>query len=824
MSLLKVCIFAALIGLAGSPVWGQTFQPVYSFPADSSTGRSPYATLTVGPDGDLYGTAIAGGAFDAGTAFKLSPTSEAFTVLGDFDGETTGLFPYSRLLNIGDGYLYGVTEKSSFTSIDWRGTVYRLDPDGGLSQVFQIPGEDPDQLNPIPTYPRALTSGEANTLHVLGADYPGLWRVPLDGSDAEVVYSFADDSIDGGHARTIIRGTDGHLYGTTIGSADAGDYPNGRGTIFRIGPDGMGMTTLHECQYETGTRPNGALVEAPDGNFYGVMWAGGKGGSGCVFRITPGADYKVLYYFGTRTNDLRAPYGDLLLASDGQLYGTTREGGDGYGGVFRIKTDGTGYKILHTFNNSDGAYPEAGLVQAGDGNLYGTTTEGGSGRSGTIFRIKLNLPAPPVNRPPVAVNDVGVSTGNSVVIQVTANDYDPDGDALLVAIQNAPSFGSAVVQMGGSILYTPNAAYAGSDSFTYTISDGRGGTASGTVRIRGTEPGPLVQAGIYNGLLMLDPDLNGEGDLPRAQFLLSVSANRSFTGILLTQRKRVPFRGTFTTGGIAVANLKLPNKRAAALFLSFQAGESSTLVGALFGPELWSGVAGRLQSSGSAVKESYTILAEGSSSVTAGYGFGVMKVLPNGLVSVAGKLGDGSKLSWGTSLVSMPNSSTAIPVYSEPLKGGVCGGFLVHSVNSTQDFAGTVRWMRPSASKPTKPYALGFNDSAAVTVARFTPSPTTAGVLELADGSVRLGNGPMAGVVAGDFTLNGNKVATASPLRALSINRKTGLFAGKMQVGKKTVSFQGVVSQALNVGAGQFSIGGVTGAVELQSADIVAFE
>ena len=108
------------------------------------------------------------------------------------------------------------------------------------------------------------------------------------------------------------------------------------------------------------------------------MSATGAKGRGTIFRITPDGDYKVLHHF----NDLGSPQGDLLLASDGYLYGTASEGGakgSGYGGIFRIKPDGKNYKVLHTFNNTNGAEPWGGLVQAADGDLYGTTKIGGTG-------------------------------------------------------------------------------------------------------------------------------------------------------------------------------------------------------------------------------------------------------------------------------------------------------------------------------------------------------------------------------------------------------------------------------------------------------------
>ncbi|RYD74414.1 MAG: hypothetical protein EOP84_19955, partial [Verrucomicrobiaceae bacterium] len=199
MSLLKVCIITVLIGLAGSPVRGQTFQSLHSFAADGSDGTEPYATLTLGPDGALYGTTTEGGVHDGGAAFKVTVDGDV-TILGDFEPSTTGRRAFARMVNIGDGFLYGVTERNRNIAGDPSGTVYKLAPNGGISVVFQLPSGGSIK----PENPRALTSGEANTLHVLGTDYPGLWRVPLDETPATVAYLFDDGEIDGYSAWSLI--------------------------------------------------------------------------------------------------------------------------------------------------------------------------------------------------------------------------------------------------------------------------------------------------------------------------------------------------------------------------------------------------------------------------------------------------------------------------------------------------------------------------------------------------------------------------------------------------------------------------------------------
>ena len=88
------------------------------------------------------------------------------------------------------------------------------------------------------------------------------------------------------------------------------------------------------------------------------------------------------------------------------------------------------------------------------------------------------------NSQPVAVGNSATTASNTpVTINVVANDSDPDGDPLTVTGTTAPAHGTAVVNANNTVTYTPATGYTGPDSFTYAISDGRGGTASATVSI-----------------------------------------------------------------------------------------------------------------------------------------------------------------------------------------------------------------------------------------------------------------------------------------------------------------------------------------------------
>ena len=139
------------------------------------------------------------------------------------------------------------------------------------------------------------------------------------------------------------------------------------------------FTTLHSFNDTDGANPYAGLVQANDGNLYGTTKNGGANNGGTVFKITPGGALTRLYSFCSLSNCLDGyiTYAGLVQATDGNLYGTMVLGGaHDDGTVFKITPSGTRttlYSFCSQSGCTDGRYPEAGLVQATDGNLYGTT-------------------------------------------------------------------------------------------------------------------------------------------------------------------------------------------------------------------------------------------------------------------------------------------------------------------------------------------------------------------------------------------------------------------------------------------------------------------
>lgn len=142
-----------------------------------------------------------------------------------------------------------------------------------------------------------------------------------------------------------------------------------------------------------GAGPYSKLCKGLDGNLYGTTYQGGQSalppGFGTIFRILPSGEVDTLKSFGPSPG-LNRPYSGLVQGADGNLYGAARGGGDfDAGGLFRISTNGL-YTPIVTFNITNGSNPSGDLIIGSDGYLYGTTQAGGAHDAGTVFRANTN--------------------------------------------------------------------------------------------------------------------------------------------------------------------------------------------------------------------------------------------------------------------------------------------------------------------------------------------------------------------------------------------------------------------------------------------------
>ncbi|MGB8889517.1 MAG: choice-of-anchor tandem repeat GloVer-containing protein [Candidatus Korobacteraceae bacterium] len=327
------------------------FSSLYSF-SGVADGANPNATVTIGPDGDLYGTTVGGGDSNGdGTVFKLTPPATACktalcpwteTVLHRFSGNPDGRWPYAAVAFDNAGNLYSTTfSGGSGGSGNNNGIVFKLTPSGG-------------------------------------------------GWTESILYSFQAAGDGANPAAEVIFDNAGNLYST----AELWG-PGSNGTVFRLTPSGGGWTedTLYPFQGgNDGGYPYAGLISDQSGNLYGATTCDGSGAGGTAFQLTPSGGswtFSLLHSFtwnGTCTYG-PGPWYSLTMDQAGNLYGTTYEGGaNGVGTVFKLAPSGGGwtYTDLYDFTPvSGGNSPYSNVVIDSQGNLYGTAAVGGTGSCGS---------------------------------------------------------------------------------------------------------------------------------------------------------------------------------------------------------------------------------------------------------------------------------------------------------------------------------------------------------------------------------------------------------------------------------------------------------
>ncbi len=185
----------------------------------------------------------------------------------------------------------------------------------------------------------------------------------------------------------LIWGTNGSLYGAT----GLGGTSN-LGVVFKVNPDGTGLTVIKNFQGSDGATPQAGPVLGTNGMLYGTTYAGGVSNCGTVYRISQnGSNFSVLHSFLSGA-DGKNPHAAVLCASDGFLYGTTYfSTSTTRGTVFKMDTNGNNYSIIHTFTGApDGQDPAGRLIQSTNGLLYGTCVFGGVNGRGCVFYINTS--------------------------------------------------------------------------------------------------------------------------------------------------------------------------------------------------------------------------------------------------------------------------------------------------------------------------------------------------------------------------------------------------------------------------------------------------
>jgi uncharacterized repeat protein (TIGR03803 family) len=356
---------------------GLEMSPLVSF-AGAAAGAFPYAPVMQGPDGNLYGTTSEEGANSDGTIYKVTTNGALTTVIAFKD--SNGSVPYAGLC-LGPGNVFYGSSALGGTYED--GVLFKTTANGAFNNLTNFNGNNGSE--PVASLLAGSDGNFYGTALEGGAyDLGTIFRLTPGGALTTVV-SF--DGVDGGNpSSALIQGSDGYFYGTT---EEAGEF--GFGTVFKMSPSGEFTNLYSFTGGDDGGSPVPGLVEGGDGNYYGTTFLNGAGGFGTVFEMTSSGALTTRYSF-TGGMDGGNPWGGLVAAADGNLYGTTQvDGTYGFGTVFRLSPSGT-FSTVGQFDGYIGAYPSAALIQGTNGNLYGTTLGGGLYNDGVVYSLNFGGP------------------------------------------------------------------------------------------------------------------------------------------------------------------------------------------------------------------------------------------------------------------------------------------------------------------------------------------------------------------------------------------------------------------------------------------------
>jgi uncharacterized repeat protein (TIGR03803 family) len=286
-----------------------------------TNGAYPQARLTSGNDGNLYGTTLQGGITNftyskgMGTIFRVT-TNGTLTTLAAFSG-TNGMEPLAELTLGNDGNFYGTTASGEAAI---AGTVFKVTTNGTLTTLFYFSNTFAEPRSGLALGVDGNYYGTTWLGGTINSSYPSglgtIFKITPGGTMTTLAaFNYTNGANPQG---TLVRGNDGNFYGTTSAGGS-----NDLGTIFKVTTDGA-LTSLVSFSGPDGAAPKAALTVGNNGDLYGTTFGNGINNNGTVFRLaTNGALTTLATLYLTNAN----PLAGLTLGDDGNFYGTTDLGG-----------------------------------------------------------------------------------------------------------------------------------------------------------------------------------------------------------------------------------------------------------------------------------------------------------------------------------------------------------------------------------------------------------------------------------------------------------------------------------------------------------------
>lgn len=360
-----------------------------SYALKRTKGRNPvYTKLMEGNDGMIYGTTMGGGDGDYGTIFHYDPDRNIYVHHTDFDS-INGKGPRGGMTLASNGKMYGMTKEGGTNN---NGVLYEFDPSTNainkLADFDDIDGQFPyGHLTEFNGILYGLTAkSTVGTLSGMIFSYNPATNVI--NPEYYLGTNLSDPNISHG---SFIVGNDDKLYAL---SRFGGAYDEG--TIFSFEPGQTNpVTVLHSFVGFDGSDPRGDLLLASDGNMYGMTATDAGDGNGVLFSYDPVASSYTLLssmYIGPAQNYAH-PSGALIELPSGELLGTSYDGGiGGVGAIFSYNIGANTFSTIHNLAGGlggNGQHPYGTFMESAGGRYYTLCYDGGQKQLGTLIEFHL---------------------------------------------------------------------------------------------------------------------------------------------------------------------------------------------------------------------------------------------------------------------------------------------------------------------------------------------------------------------------------------------------------------------------------------------------
>jgi uncharacterized repeat protein (TIGR03803 family) len=406
--------FGVLLFTATGEAFAQGFKVIHA-----NTGADAGVnTLIQNPgDGLFYGTSLGGG-IGFGSIFKMDAAGTITTIHSFAGPPTDGQYPKAGLFLNGDGYFYGTCSIGG--SMD-NGSVFKIDA-AGTSYSTHLLACDAEGSTPTASF---MLASDGKFYVSMSTDCGGINTygdvsqvdTSLNVNAVSTFYYLGPIAAPPSH---LVEGADTYLYGTS-----GGGYSNVAGSVYRIPLGGGDPVAVHLFNGLDGSGPIAPLLLASDGNFYGTtqfVYDPNPHNTGTIFKVAADGTFSTVHFFNGVDGGI--PQSGLTQASDGFLYGATENTLLG-GTIYRIDTAGNFTLLASAFDVGLGFGPVTELLEGSDGKLYGATAIGGGpNQYGTVFAIDLTQKidsitpnsGPAAGGTPVVIAGAGFVTGATVNI------------------------------------------------------------------------------------------------------------------------------------------------------------------------------------------------------------------------------------------------------------------------------------------------------------------------------------------------------------------------------------------------------------------------